>query len=185
MTATLPPATSGFDPELWAPDESDWTRAATEATAKRPSRADRIRAYTYRRSQLDQIPPPSYLIDGVLNTNVLALLAGKFGTYKSFVSVSFACSIATGQPWLGHDITQPGPVIYVAAEGASGLRARISAWESVYNRGARVPDDRLVVVGCSVNLTREDEVVAIDELCADVRPRMVIWDTLHRCTSGV
>ncbi len=148
-------------------------------------RAARIRAYTYRRSELENIPPPSYLVDGILNNNVLALLSGKFGTYKSFVSVALSCSIATGKPWLGHDVVTPGPVVYIAAEGASGIRARVEAWESVYNRGQRVADDGLVVVGTSVNVSRDEDLIAIDELCAEVKPKLLVWDTLHRCTPGI
>lgn len=181
-----------FDATLWAADEAQWRQAEgpaapepqpDEASASR--RAERIRKLTYRRSELDNIPPPTYLIDGVLNENVLALLAGKFGTYKSFVSVSWACSIATGIPWLGHEIPNPGPVIYIAAEGASGLRARISAWESVYYRGQRIPDDRLIVVGGSVNIRNSEDMGAISDLSTEVGPRLTIWDTMHRCAPGV
>jgi RecA-family ATPase len=185
-----------FDPSLWAAYEAGAGQeppggnghsngkvvSIADAAA---SRAARIKRLTYRRSELDNIPPPSYLIDGVLNNNVLALLAGKFGTYKSFVSVSWACSVATGKPWFGHEVVKPGPILYIAAEGASGLKQRTEAWESVYNRGQRIPDDRFVVVGGSVRLTLGGDMDAISELCAEVEPRLVIWDTLHRCAPGV
>ncbi len=142
-----------FDSELWpdgVPEEPSGSPPSAVAEAM-AARAARIRAFTYRRSELDSIPPPSYLIDGILNDNALAILAGKFGTYKTFASVSWACSVAAGVPWLGHEVTNPGPVIYVAAEGASGLRARIEAWECTYNRGRQIPDDRLIVVGTSTS----------------------------------
>jgi hypothetical protein len=113
------------------------------------------------------------------------VLAGKFGTYKSFVSVSWACSLATGKPWLGHDIIEPGPVVYIAAEGAGGLTDRIKAWESVHNRGRAIPDDRLAVVGGAAVIANDDDMFAISELCAQMRPRMVIWDTLHRSAPGI
>ncbi len=179
-----------WDEDLWAPDEAGWDAERQDpppspARAIEETRKARIRSLTYRRSELDAIPPPRYLIDGILNDNALGLLAGKFGTYKSFVSVSLACSIATGVPWLGREVLSAGPVIYVAAEGAAGLKGRIEAWESVYNRGARVPDDRLIVVGGAVNLTSGGDVDAIDELCTEAKPRLLIWDTMHRCAPGV
>jgi len=175
-----------WNPELWGTYDAQVDRGldATLATDD-GARAARIRALTYRRSQLDTIPPPRYLVESVLNDNALALLAGKFGTYKSFVSVALACSVATGRPWLDHDIPEPGPVVYIAAEGASGLRARIEAWESVYNRGAKVPDERLIVVGGVVNLRHGGDMDAVSELCNEVTPKMVVWDTLHRCAPGV
>jgi hypothetical protein len=150
------------------------------------ARAARIRSLTYRRSQLDSIPAPRYLVDRVLNANVLGLLSGKFGTYKSFVSVSLACSVATGVSWLGHDIIGQGAVVYVAAEGATGLKSRIESWEQAHlNDGQRVSDDRLIVVGGAVNLGLGGDVDAIIGLCAEVGPKLIVWDALHRCAPGV
>jgi hypothetical protein len=96
-----------------------------------------------------------------------------------------ACSIATGKPFLGHQVDEAGPVIYIAAEGASGVRGRIEAWESIHNDGLPIADDMITVIGGAVNLLHEGDIAALDELCKATNPRMVIWDTLHRCAPGI
>lgn len=190
-------ALAEFDDEPEDPDASMDQVAAPEPNGKpdpaptdeappEDTRAARIRSLLYTRSQLDNIPSPTYIIDRVLNANVLALMSGKFGTYKSFVSVAMACSVATGVPWLGHEIDEPGAVLYIAAEGATGLKARIETWEQAHlPEGERIADDRLYVIGGAVNLSLGGDVDAIIGACADIKPKLVIWDTMHRCAPGV
>lgn len=149
-----------------------------------PARS-RIRRLTFRRSELSQIKPPTWLIDGVLNRASLAVLAGKFGTYKSFVSVALSASVATGKPFLGHATVETGPVIYIAAEGAAGIKSRFEAWEQAHNGGQPIDDDRLVVVSGPINLRDPEQVAELDELCGEVGPRLMVVDTMHRCAPGV
>lgn len=152
---------------------------------ERAQRIARIRALTFRRSELSLITPPAPLIEGVLNRATLELLSGKFGTYKSFASIGMAASVATGVPFLGHRVAETGPVIYVAAEGASGLKARLEAWEAAHNGGTPIPDDMFVVIGGPVKLLSAADMMAMDELCKVVQPKMIVWDTLHRVAPGI
>jgi RecA-family ATPase len=96
-----------------------------------------------------------------------------------------AASIATGRPFLGHEVAEEGPVIYIAAEGAAGIRGRFEAWEYAQFAGAPIPDDRLTVVSGPVNLLDPEQVAELDELCAEVAPRLMVLDTMHRCAPGV
>ncbi len=88
-------------------------------------------------NDLDTIAPVLPLIDGVLNQGSITWLSGKFGTYKTFVALGWACSVATGRPWAGRLVAEPGPVVYVAAEGHSGLKSRVRAWTSHF--GTDIP----------------------------------------------
>lgn len=152
---------------------------------ERARRMARIRSLTYRRSQLSQIKPPGWLVEGMVNRASLTLLSGKFGTYKSFVSIALAASVATGRPFLGHQVVEAGPIIYIAAEGASGIRTRLEAWEDAHNGGAVIADDRFVVIGGPVKLLNGDDVAGLEELCKEIQPRMIVWDTLHRVAPGI
>lgn len=167
-------------------DAPDRTRRQPDADAEeRARRIARIKAITYRRSELNLIPPPGWLVEGVMTRASLTLLAGKFGTYKSFVSVALAASVATGASFLGHPVVEPGPVVYIAAEGASGVKARFESWEDAHNGGAPIRDDMLVVIGGAVKLLNGDDMAGLDELCKEIQPRMIVWDTLHRCAPGL
>lgn len=77
--------------------------------------------------QINDIPNPDPLIDGVLDLNSTALIYGPSGGGKSFVVLDWALCIATGTPWHGHDVTQ-AKVLYVVGEGLHGTSSRYHSW---------------------------------------------------------
>ena len=133
------------------------------------------------RSQLGSLPEPEPLIDNTIDRRTVALLAGYWGTLKSFIALDWALSIATGHNWQGRD-TITGPVIYVAAEGAYGIHKRVDAWEYAWQKGKPTGDDMFRVYPAPINLTRADEV---RELCAMADGMtLIIIDTVNRCAVG-
>src|SRR6516165_3433585 len=80
------------------------------------------------RSGLLNLPDPEPLICNVLDQGTVALLYGRWGTGKSFIALDWACSVATKRPWQARP-TERRHVLYVAAEGAFGLKGRVHAWE--------------------------------------------------------
>ncbi len=77
------------------------------------------------------IEPPEYLVKPLLERDCTAAVIGRPGSYKSFLALSVAASIATGTEWHGHRVIQ-GPALYIAAEGQGGIRRRVRAWEIVH-----------------------------------------------------
>lgn len=150
-----------------------------------PTLRERMRARLYDRDSLDEIPQPTPLIAAVLDIGTIAVLSGKFGTYKTFVSIAWACSVATGIEWLGHDIETPGRVLYVAGEGGNGLKQRIRAWEMAHLDGKRISAERLMVYDGRINLTNSEEVATLAEFVDEIEPVLTIVDTLHKCAPGL
>jgi len=144
---------------------------------------ERLQGRLHTRSQLEGILPPTPLIEGVMDVGSMIVLAGQFGSFKTFATIGWACSVATGEPWLGHEVVTPGTVLYVAAEGASGIKLRVDAWES--QAGIRVADDRLYVLDIPVNLGSDEQCSAMLKVAKQVEAKLVIFDTLHRCTPGL
>lgn len=134
------------------------------------------------RDDLRNLPKPEPLIEETLDRNTVALLVGPSGSYKSFVALDWACSVATGTPWQGRP-TKKGRVVYVAGEGAFGLDQRISAWEAHHN--IKVPNDQLTVIYHPVHLGRPDELAALIEVIKSDPTVMVIIDTVARCVVGL
>jgi hypothetical protein len=134
------------------------------------------------RAQLCELPVPEPLIENVLDRRTLALLAGYWGTLKSFTALDWACSIAAGRKWQGRAAaTEPGtPVLYIAAEGAHGLAQRVAAWEA----GWRADAGSLVVIPRAVNLLDPGERGLICAYTAELRPALTVFDTLARCMVG-
>ena len=156
-----------------------------DPTPPEPELLASLRRLAHPRSALGQVPPPAWMIEGVLSQEALALLSGKFGTYKTFVAIAWACSIATGVDWFGREVKHGGPVLYVAAEGIRGIGSRVWEWEMANYGGQRIPDDRLVVISAPVRLNRGGEVDALVALGRELGVGLVVWDTLHRCAPGV
>jgi AAA domain len=80
---------------------------------------------------LASLPPRRWLIPGLLPEGGLAGLFGATNSGKSFLALNSALSVASGFPWLGSDVERR-PVIYVAAEGHTGLQDRVAAWQETH-----------------------------------------------------
>jgi putative DNA primase/helicase len=72
---------------------------------------------------LENEPPVNWLIPGWLASRELTGIYGKGGTMKSFIALGWSLQLA-------YDGKK---VLYVAAEGTSGLRSRVDAWRAKHN----------------------------------------------------
>jgi hypothetical protein len=143
-------------------------------------RLDILRSRLLTWDQLDRLPAPARLIGDYLVQNSLAALYGRPGTGKSFIAMSMAFSVVTGQSFFGHQTVQ-GPVLYVAAEGTAGLPQRQRAWREM------CPDGDLSDMHwlpCAVSLIDVDWAMGLAKLTAELAPRLVIIDTLNRSMPG-
>ncbi|GAB2865417.1 AAA family ATPase [Lentzea nigeriaca] len=167
--------------------EADRLRARKEAAALVASEDSAgsvpLRDRILTRTGLASLPALRPLIADTIEMGTLGMLAGPYGSCKSFVGLSWAASIATGHPWFGREVMAPGPVIYVAGEGASGLNGRLAAWEA--DTGVDIPDTNLLTLPMPVNFGRATEVAEFCELVAEHKPVLVILETLNRCAVGM
>lgn len=133
-------------------------------------------------TELHRLPVPEPLVDDLLDRNTLAWLHGKPGHGKSFVALDLACHVALGRSW-GHRAVTQGPVLYVAAEGAQGLRPRVEAWET--GNGSRLGHGMLTVLPVAVQVT--DDLVdapALRHVADRLQPVLIVIDTQARVTVG-
>jgi hypothetical protein len=133
---------------------------------------------------LDHIPEPEYLIQDVIAEDTTAVLVGKRGSGKSFVAIDWSLCLATGKEWQGKAV-KPKRVLYVAAEGASGIRKRVRAWESAFNGGKRVAEDWFTIYPEPVQLFSSEDVDELIEWAKAAEFGLVVFDTWARCTVGV
>jgi hypothetical protein len=132
--------------------------------------------------QLDELPAPESLIDGVLTRHAYGIIRGRDASFKSFVTLDWALCLATGTRWQGR-ATERVKVLYVAGEGAYGLAERKRAWESA--RGVAVDPEWFVVRTSAVNLYRTG--AAFDHLLRHIKDGgygLVVFDTLRRMSGG-
>ena len=134
-------------------------------------------------ASIDPNPPPGqWLVRDLLPTEGLAVIYGPPKNYKSFVALDLALSIAAGRQWAGKRV-KPGPVVYIAAEGANGLRNRIRAYKQ---RGDMPADLPFYLIAARPNLGSETSdgpefVAAITAVVpADTPPVAIFIDTVAR-----
>jgi len=77
--------------------------------------------------ELENLPPPTWLIDELIADHGLSIIYGDPGAGKSFIALDMALRIAFGMDWHGTAANQTG-VLYIAGEGARGLGKRVKGW---------------------------------------------------------
>lgn len=129
---------------------------------------------------LDSLPDPEWLIDGVMAKSSLAVLYGSPGLGKTFLALDWALRIGVGLPWMERDVAEGG-VLYVYAEGVHGLKQRRTAWTQ--HTGVAGPFD-VKFYPRAVPLLERDHSDALAELSAELGVSLVVIDTLARATAG-
>jgi len=130
---------------------------------------------------LAQAAGVEWIVKHAIPTESLGVMFGGSGTFKSFIALDLALHVAHGMPWLGRK-TRRGSVIYVAAEGGSGLGRRMLAWHR--ERGIVYQEAPFYTVPLAIDL-RTDAVLVVDAAKAlEVEPALVIVDTLSQTFGG-
>jgi len=143
--------------------------------------------FQFRRVGELEIRPPQWLVRDLLETDSLTLLFGDPAVGKSFIGLDLALCIATGTPFHGRPVVQPGLVLYVAGEGHNGVARRIEAW----SRANGIPRDNipLLVSTLPAALCDADMMATVGQVVANVAekvgaPRLIVLDTWSRNIGG-
>lgn len=121
-------------------------------------------------------PNAQWLVKGIFQAGVSAII-GRPSSLKSFLSVDIACCVQTGRDWRGHKV-DPGDVVYIAGEGANGVKKRILGWGLENGEAPRIH-----VISCGV---KPHEVDVLIKFMRDKvgTPKLIIIDTLNRSFGG-
>lgn len=152
-------------------------RSATASRTRRRIVSEEIAAaWTLGRADLEALPEPEFLVEGRLQTNSFAQLAGPSGVGKSFVALGWALDM-TSAP------AAPRRVLYLAAEGVTGYLRRIEAWEE--STGRRWDDTRLRLRADVPPLLGLEDLDHYVSLIRGTGPwDLVVVDTLSRAIAG-
>lgn len=136
---------------------------------------------------MEHIRPPDWLVSDFLPAGAYALLYGAPGTFKTFIALDIALTIATGAtfPWEGVWLpNQFGPVLFALGEGRPEFAKRKRAWEQTHWEGQRVKN---LILSDPVPLVSEDWKPFIEGALA-MSPegyKMVVLDTVGRAMQGL
>lgn len=134
----------------------------------------------------DRYEPPDELIEGVLTSGDGSVLYGDSNSGKTFLVIDMAASVSRGVPWMGKR-TEPGMVVYLAAESPASVRGRLQAYQK--HHGCKVPN--FAVVQSPIDLFDGDadtnRVITLVQQLERQRGqkvRLIVGDTLARLSAG-
>jgi hypothetical protein len=131
------------------------------------------------------MPPPEYIIDGLIEHGGLSSIIGPPGVGKSSVVLDMLLSIAAGRPWQGRKVLQT-KVLYMPGEGLSGGVQRIKAWCYEHNIPEEVIDGNFRLANDIIKVSASpDAWAAICEYILRQRIGLVVFDTYARMSVGV
>ena len=139
----------------------------------------------YSTSELLNLPAPQWLIDQIVTENGLVGVFGAPEVGKSFLAIDVALCVATGLPWQGHPVHK-GFVLYISAEGGSGIGKRVLAWLLEHQMDPREADVAWLIESIPVTADSESMEILMNRIADEVQrhPVLVIIDTLARCFDG-
>lgn len=126
-----------------------------------------------------------WFIKGVLPNAELSALFGESGSGKTFLALDAACRVALGLDWFGIP-TRRSKILYVAAEGAAGMRDRTQAWCMAHGHPLEALDGWLYILGDQPNLLEKDDVKALVLAARSACPEvsLIFLDTMAQVTPG-
>ncbi|MBA3276693.1 MAG: AAA family ATPase [Chloroflexia bacterium] len=129
-------------------------------------------------------PRPEWLVENLLVAGSAVLFPAREKAGKGLLAIDLACSIALGEPWLGHAVTE-GSVVYLALEESMG-----TIWERLSARLAGRLDVPIYVVPCDGSFEQQFQlenvanISDIIEVVEEVEPALLIVDPLREAHTG-
>lgn len=138
-----------------------------------------------RLMRLDRITPvlrSRYLVKGWLDRGASSVVYAESNAGKTFLAMDLALHIAAGEDWHGARVREPQEVVYIAAEGGTGLRNRVEAVRR-HNPAlaeAAAPNFHLLPEGLDLCTANDAHDLAEALSCHGIRPGLIVIDTLAR-----
>ncbi len=134
----------------------------------------------------DEFTPTDELVEGVLTVGGGSVVYGDSNSGKTFAMICMGSAVARGAQWMGRN-TEPGLVIYLAAESPASVRTRLQAYQKYH--GVRVPNFAIVQNPIDLFDGDADTDLIIDlvkriEVERGIPARLIIGDTLARLSAG-
>ncbi len=189
LATVRPPISEGkVEAPLTSPPNASVTSAVPKASvvpleeAPAPSKRElRGDFHFHRLNDVMGWEEPGWLIEQFLTLGGTSMVTAKHASFKSFLCMDMALCVATGRAFHGIEV-QKGSVVYIAAEGASGLKSRALAW-SVHHK-TPLPDN-FYILNVPFELTNPEILDSFIREVSELEPSLILLDTLARCAVGL
>jgi hypothetical protein len=166
----------------------DWTRPLNHAYELLSPPANinlgnRYQTLSLSTEDLLALPPPTWLVHGVVPRGGLAVTYGPPKSAKTFLTLHEALCVATGMRFFGDEV-QRGRVLYIAAEGMRALAQRVQAWCLHFDQDPAGLRGWITFLGVPVPLADAGAVAELRVHIEELGIILVVIDTLARCMVG-
>lgn len=149
-----------------------------------PERRDRIH---FLHEYADNVQDPTWLIPGLLPAHGIGMMYGESGSFKSFLALDMALSLAFGIPGQWQAPPVKNDVLFFAGEGpVATAKKRWPAWMEWQNIEFR--NDHRFFISSEVPLYTDStawENVKADLAELKAKPSLIIIDTMTRLITGL
>ncbi len=151
-------------------------------TVERAASNQKSRYQFHALGEVEEQPARPMLIQKIFPVDCLAAIVGKFGSFKSFLGLDMALSIATGRAWQGLEV-EKRPVVYIAAEGGGEIGKRTRAWRT-YHQCDRPKNFHFLTEPAQLMNEADAACLARELQKLPEPPGLIVIDTLARCLVG-
>lgn len=138
--------------------------------------------------ELGNTKPAKPFIKGTIMQNEVTILVGPPGSYKTFLALDWAMSIASParDMWQGRKIQEHCPVLYVTNEGVAGLDKRVRAWRKAWKSlgdemfNVHIPPEPLWDRKLGMPALEE-----VAQLACATKSKLIVFDTLSSLFGGI
>lgn len=133
-------------------------------------------------ADLAELEPPEWMVPDFIPQRGVTCLYGAPGRGKTFVMLDMALSLAHGLPWLGREC-KPARVVYVAAEGKTGIGNRVTVWHQSKRLDLGAGNFRLLPTVLSM-IDKDDVAALIEAIEGLGGADLIVIDTLSKTLGG-
>ncbi|MCX7075392.1 MAG: AAA family ATPase [Methylococcales bacterium] len=116
---------------------------------------------------------PKFLIEDILNEDASGILGGCSQSFKSFTALGMAHSICSGKPFMGKQVYETGPVVYICGEGEGAIARRFKGL--VIEHGGF--NNNFIILKTSISIDNTTDMAALKIELRKIKPKFVIIDT--------
>jgi hypothetical protein len=125
-----------------------------------------------------------WIVDKLIPTKSVCILTGKRGTLKTFVALTMAYSITSGNDFLNKYPVTRGTVLYLDKENGIGVMKQRT---KMIKKGMSIDDDKNLPIGficfSTLKIDKTIDISLLEEKINTFKPKLLIVDTYRRAIS--
>ena len=153
-----------------------FTSISSKHYSKQPSDSLVLKPFTLKELYEEEFPPIKWLAKDLLPVGMMGAITGESNSYKSFLTLALAQSVATGTPFLGHfEIGQSGKVLIIDEENNRRIIEK-----RFKDMGVEAHENIIFLSQSGIQLDHRTHLESLKQVIDRIDPTLVVLDSLVR-----